>query len=61
MYMILAWVARLEILAAIGAILLALFSMPFSARRQRNAVLGLLLGTVVLTAWIWLGNWKPVW
>jgi hypothetical protein len=60
MRMIIPWVSRLEILTAIGAILLALVSMPFSARRQRNAVLGLLLGISVLATWIWLMNWKWV-
>jgi len=60
MRMIITWVARLEILTAIGAILFALFSMPFSARRQRNAVLGLLLGISVLATWIYAANWEHV-
>jgi hypothetical protein len=60
MHMIIEWVSRIEIVTAIGAILLALISMPFSARRQRNAVLGLLLGIIVLSAWIYLSNWKWV-
>lgn len=60
MHMIIEWVSRLEILTAIGAILFALISMPFSARRQRNALLGLLLGISVLGAWIYLANWKWV-
>ena len=54
------WVSRLELLLAIGAIVLGLLSFPFSSQRQRNAVLGVLAGFTVLGLWIYLANWKPL-
>jgi len=54
------WVSRLELLLAIGALVLGLLSFPFSSYRQRNAVLGVLAGLTVLAGWIYLENWRPL-
>jgi hypothetical protein len=60
MRLVITWVSRVEILAGILGTLLALLSFPFSARRQRNAVLGLLLSVAVIAGWVWLANWRWV-
>jgi hypothetical protein len=55
--MFMPWVTRGEMLACLPGTCLALLSFPFSSRRQRNAIIGLLLSVTVLAAWIWLKNW----
>ncbi|OAI50127.1 hypothetical protein AYO44_17995 [Planctomycetaceae bacterium SCGC AG-212-F19] len=60
MRLIITWLARAETLTGIAATILALLSFPFSARRQRNAVFGFLLGVIIIGTWIWLENWRWV-
>jgi len=52
------WLTRGEIGTAVVALALALLSFPFSAKKQWNAVLGFLLGAVVVAAWVWLQNYR---
>lgn len=58
MSLLIMWVTRLQIVVAIAGVNLALLSFPFSARRQRNAVLGFLLNVTAIGVWIYLANWR---
>ena len=45
------WLVRGEALSLMAGLFIALLSFPFSAKNQRNAIIGILLGCTLLGSW----------